>query len=421
MWPRKRLDIGWLDLLYGFGACLGAWGEDRLRQKVEGHWTGFAEPVACLSVRSGWDLVLWALALEPGSEVLVSAVTIPDMTRIIERHGLVPVPVDLDADAMFPRPTDWEHAITDRTRAILVAHLFGARHDTCAVAEIARRYGLLLVEDCAQAFESPARSGNSCADVTMFSFGPIKTSTALGGAVLCFKDPTLAGRIRQIAGTWSRQGRFAYAARLAKYSLLKLISVRVVYGALFRACQLLGVDHDQLINGAVRSFAGPDALERIRRRPSPPLLAVLSRRLARANAGRLDRRRRRGRQLVAALDGVASVPGSSCARHSHWVLPVLASDPAGLRDRLSSAGFDATAGQSMAVIDPPADRHFDDPSHARELMKKTLFLPLDAKMPDAEALRMAHVVREFVGGQGCKGACRPSPGETQPVEVLTID
>ena len=55
------------------------------------------EAIVFLSVRTGWDLLLTALALPAGSEVVTSAVTIPDMVRIIEHHGLTPVPVDVDA------------------------------------------------------------------------------------------------------------------------------------------------------------------------------------------------------------------------------------------------------------------------------------------------------------------------------------
>ena len=54
----------------------------------------------CLSVRSGWDLLLHVLAWPAGSEVIVSAITHPDMIRILRAHGLVPVPVDVDLDTL---------------------------------------------------------------------------------------------------------------------------------------------------------------------------------------------------------------------------------------------------------------------------------------------------------------------------------
>ena len=74
-----------------------------------------------MSVRAGFELLLDALELPTGSEVAVSAVTHPDMCRIIQRHGLRAVPVDIDEDKLAPRLDLLEEAITSRTRAILVA------------------------------------------------------------------------------------------------------------------------------------------------------------------------------------------------------------------------------------------------------------------------------------------------------------
>ena len=74
------------------------------------------------------------------------------MVRIIRGHGLRAVPVDIDPETLAPRPWMLEVALTPRTRVVLVAHLFGGRMDLGPVARFARERGLLLVEDCAQAF-----------------------------------------------------------------------------------------------------------------------------------------------------------------------------------------------------------------------------------------------------------------------------
>ena len=91
--------------------------------------------------------------LPRGAEVLVSAITIPDMIRIIEHHGLVPVPVDLDPQRMSPGEEQWRQAITPATKMILVAPPVRRPHGN------GRRSwnwpggtSLLVVEDCAQAF-----------------------------------------------------------------------------------------------------------------------------------------------------------------------------------------------------------------------------------------------------------------------------
>ena len=152
MWVRKRLDIRWSDLGSGLRDCLTRWDRATLAEDLEDLWSAANDAFACLSVRTGFDLWLKALQLPPGSEVLVSAITIRDMVRIIESHGLVPVPVDLEPDDLSVDVESLERAITPRTRAILVAHLFGTRQNLDPIFEIAQRHELFVAEDCAQAF-----------------------------------------------------------------------------------------------------------------------------------------------------------------------------------------------------------------------------------------------------------------------------
>jgi dTDP-4-amino-4,6-dideoxygalactose transaminase len=90
MWVRKRLDIGWSDLAFGLTRALLPPDEAAIRGRLERRFSPAGDLLACLSVRSGFDLLLAALDLPAGSEVLLSAMTIPDMTRIIEAHQLVP-------------------------------------------------------------------------------------------------------------------------------------------------------------------------------------------------------------------------------------------------------------------------------------------------------------------------------------------
>jgi perosamine synthetase len=149
------------------------------------------EGLACLSLRSGFDLYLQALALPAGSEVLVTAFTIPDMVRILEHHGLVPVPIDLDLDTLAPTRASLESALTPLTQAILYAHRFGSRDAAGPALEVAAQYGLRFWEDLAQAYVGDDYRAAPEADLAMFSFGTIKTATALGGGMLTVRDALL--------------------------------------------------------------------------------------------------------------------------------------------------------------------------------------------------------------------------------------
>src|SRR5215213_4305921 len=155
MYARHRLDISVADISFGVLWCGWRLRRKQLEVEVLRLCALEEEGLVCFSVRSGWDLWLGAQGLRVGDEVLVSAVTHPDMVRIIEGRGLRAVPLDLKTATLEPQSELLEKALSHRTRAILVAHLFGGRFDLGPVAAFARRHGLLLVEDGAQAFRGP--------------------------------------------------------------------------------------------------------------------------------------------------------------------------------------------------------------------------------------------------------------------------
>ena len=154
MYARKRLDVGWLDLAAGLLRCATTRDPERHARDAEAWFEtadrangGSRGALCCLSVRSGLDLYLEALALPRGREVLMSALTIPDMWKVLEHHGLVPVPLDVDARTLAPRIEDARAAATPRTRAVLVAHLFGTEIPLAPWVELARERGWVLLED----------------------------------------------------------------------------------------------------------------------------------------------------------------------------------------------------------------------------------------------------------------------------------
>jgi hypothetical protein len=123
MYPRHRLDLKPRHLVYAAAACVWAHAGPRIAKRIEDARPDGA--LVCFSVRSAFELLLEALELPRHSEVLMSAITHPDMARIAERHGLVPVPVDLDLDSLGPRLDLLERAVTHRTRAFVIPVLGG--------------------------------------------------------------------------------------------------------------------------------------------------------------------------------------------------------------------------------------------------------------------------------------------------------
>jgi dTDP-4-amino-4,6-dideoxygalactose transaminase len=332
MWARKRIDIGWRDLLAAAGYALFPGSRATAQQSAEQTWPGSDDVIACLSVRSGLDLMLGQLGLPAGSEVLVSAVTIEDMVTILRHHGLVAVPMDVNPTDMSPSFKDIDRAITSRTKAMLIAHLFGTRLPLQPFADKAQEHGLLLWEDCAQAFDG-RYAGHPEADAAMFSFGPIKTATALGGGLLRVRDRELLTRMRSAQETWPTQETWplsnsrSFVSRVARYAVLKFLSGRIAFGVFLAILKQLGRDPDRVLNSAVRNFPGDELIAQLRHRPPTMMLRLLARRLRTFRPDRLDRQARLGRRLADRLALVVECPGVAAAEHSFWSFRSVSATP----------------------------------------------------------------------------------------------
>jgi perosamine synthetase len=207
VFPRKRLDASFVDFYGAAFHCLEAAPDEArysaLTESLEQafHPLAPAQGLVTLSVRTTWDLFLGELDLPPGSEVIMSGITIKDMVSIVITHGFVPIAVDIDPATLEMDPAKLEQAITPRTRVIIVSHIFGAIGDASMrrVTEIAReRGGIAVFEDCAEAYVGPDYRGHPDSTLSAFSFGTIKTDTALGGCLSVVTDPVLLDRLRTV-------------------------------------------------------------------------------------------------------------------------------------------------------------------------------------------------------------------------------
>jgi perosamine synthetase len=402
MVPRKQLDIDWLDLIAALRFCLSKLDRSQLERELDQAWKtpnstaaedttsrdlNFPATLATLSVRSGFDATLTSLDWPPGSEVLVSAITIRDMPRILTAHGLRVIPVDLDMSSLSVSVETLRNAVTPQTRGILVAHLFGARMPMQPIVDFARKHGLFVFEDCAQAFTGTGDIRHPESDVRMFSFGPIKTATALGGAVLSFRDSSLRDRIRAVHASWPIQRRFEFMRRVARFAMIKAVSFRSMFTLFAGICRWLGRSHDDLLTRGVRGFAEGDLLARIRRQPSGPLLSLLSLRLKQNHGSRIERRRRLARELDALLPDVDR-PGRAAVDHSFWVYPIHYAHPDELVQHLWRRGFDATRGASSMGIVESSNRSQQSPQMASESIQRVLYLPFDPAMTRADLERL---------------------------------
>ncbi len=385
MWIRLRIDIRWVDLMFGMASLCSARDRSTLHNRATNIWSDDGDAFVCLSVRSGFDLLLQSLQLPQGSEVLLSALTVPDMKRIVEHHNLVAVPVDLVEKGFSPCLRSLRERITPATRVLVVAHLFGFRVPMEPILQIAKEHNLLVVEDCAQDYRGTQYLGHPETDVAMFSFGPIKTATALGGALFRVRDADLRERMWQTQSDYPVQSRRAHLARLLKYSVLKALSARVPFGVAARCFGAAGYDPDVLIGRLARNFPSKDFIHRIRRQPSTPLLKLLLRRWHHYDPDRLRTRTEKGYSLAKQLGEVSAEDDQASDANTSWVFPVLVSDPDSAVKRLRQVGFDATNQSRLEVVSAPEGRTELEPHNAKEAVLKTVFLPWYPELIDDAA------------------------------------
>ncbi len=391
MWARVRLDIGWPDLAFGIASCLFARDRDALEREVEALWSDEGDALVSFSVRSGFDLLLGALDYPRGSEILFTALNIKGMAKVARRRGLVPVPVDLHSDSMAPNLESAERAIGPATRAIVVAPLFGTRGDHGPLVDLAQRRGLLVIEDNAQAFAGLGYSGHPDADVSLFSFGPLKFGTALGGAISRVRDSELRERMRKIQQGYPIQQTRDYRTRLFKFAGIKLMTSRPALALVARVFRRQGRDYEDAVAEPVRGVAKLGSAKKIRHRCSAPLLALMKRRLTH---WQLDPARRHAANILQQeLDGCVSLPTIAEPVHSFWAFPILVDDPPHVMGVLRDAGFDAATLRRSAAVAAPPDRPKLEPVRARRAFEQLLVVPCYPVMPDRELRRLAQAIR----------------------------
>lgn len=199
-----------LETAYAADAAANGWGErcyeyiGRFERSFSGH-LGSRHAIATSSATGALHLGMAGLGIGPGDEVILCDSNWVASVAPIVHLGATPVLVDADPVSWCLDPAAVEAAITPRTKAILAVHLYGNLCDMDALAGIARRNGLLLIEDAAEAIGSAwkGRKAGTMGIFGAFSFHGTKTVTTGEGGMFVTDDDALYGRVL----TLSNHGR----------------------------------------------------------------------------------------------------------------------------------------------------------------------------------------------------------------------
>jgi perosamine synthetase len=156
--------------------------------------------VACSNGTAALDLAVAGLRLGPGDEVILPTFTIISCAAAIVRAGATPVVVDADPDTWNMVPEQVAAAITPRTAAIMVVHIYGLPVDMDPILELAERHQLAVIEDAAELIGGTykGRLCGSFGQISTFSFYPNKHITTGEGGMVVTNDSALAERCRSL-------------------------------------------------------------------------------------------------------------------------------------------------------------------------------------------------------------------------------
>lgn len=387
--------------------------------------------VVGLSVRSLLDLYLSVRSYPAGSEVvIVPAISIQGMIDVMKYHDLTLVPVDLpsandvtnNTDTDLYESTRWgvdmngvKAAMSTKTVAILVVHPFGTliadQKTMLRLRLLADEHNLDIWEDSAQCYTGKAMAsvdnqlgytGSEYADVSFFSFGSIKTATALGGGLALLRSPypcnqtptqqmqsksSRAGEVacsmRRIQETiYKQQTNYSYSARVLKSFVFHLVShSHIGCGAVKLLLDSVGLDYDEFVVSSLRGFPSTSSKEfitHLRKRPCPALLGLLHRRLLSSDKTATSVFARSNRchsfEKLVRDDGRVVIPKDTNGTSMNgWLFPIQVKDPHGTSRALLKMGFDVPCG--MTQLKPVNEEKTQCP-RTISVFEHILYLPI---------------------------------------------
>ncbi|WP_158916705.1 DegT/DnrJ/EryC1/StrS aminotransferase family protein [Caulobacter sp. S45] len=239
---------------------------DRFAKNFESY-TGIKHATVVSNGTVALHLALHCLGLAPGDEVIVPSFTYIASVNTIVQTGAVPVFADSNAHDWLLDVGHVESLITDRTRAIMAVHLYGAICDMDSLCALAERYGLKIIEDCAEALGSTYRGRHvgSFGAVGTFSFFGNKTVTTGEGGMVTTNDAALAERLTIVKGQGQDPSRRYWHSELGFNYRMTNLAASIGVAQLERIDSILARKREigcryrvNLVNSGVRFQDVPD-------------------------------------------------------------------------------------------------------------------------------------------------------------------
>ncbi|MBM4367400.1 MAG: aminotransferase class V-fold PLP-dependent enzyme [Deltaproteobacteria bacterium] len=361
------------------------------------------------SARFAFYLILKAMGLRAGDEVVIPALTyfaIPSMAAAV---GIKPVFADVGKRTHVLDPAAFEAAITPRTRAVVPTHLYGTPCDMDPIREIAKKHGIKVIEDCAQSTGARYRGtrvGN-LGDAAYYTFGLTKNITTLSGAMITTNDPAVAASVRAdieatTHGPQERAVKEAATGLAMMFATHPFVYPWTLHPAIVVGNRL-GKDpiHERFGEAEVRYDGVPTSFQKARPRAVQAAVGMKQiERIEALNGARI----RNGRALDEALanvDGILTPEYPAGAEPIYMSFVIHHPRRDALMVELRKRGVDTTVGYMSDCSDHDLFAEYRRPQpNAAAIMREQLHIPVHPRMDDKDTRHIAEAVRQSVRAAG---------------------
>jgi dTDP-4-amino-4,6-dideoxygalactose transaminase len=378
---------------------------------------GVRHAVAFAFARSGLYYALKAKDFPPGSEIIMSPLSIKEFLDAVVMLGLKPVFADIEPGTLCADPAAVERLLTPNTKAILLTYLYGFTPDAEKLIAPLRKKGLFVIEDISHNLNAAwcGKKLGSFGDVSLYSASSTKTLDAYGGGLACTDDDALAEKLRAFQSGLLKTPRRVLRAKILTdlarnffsggpaFALLVFPLVRLIEtlrpGLFIR---LLGADPEytrvaempEEWRQAFTSFQAAEGLKHLRRAPG------------------LDSLRRRNAELLMRLleeEPVARTPRvPEGAVNVYWQFPLQVDDFMRFSAFFAQRGLDTGTPSLDLCSALKVYREFNRATpNAARLKKNGAFIPVYPKLREQDIIRIAGAIRDYFRGEA-GGRARPT-------------
>lgn len=197
-------------------------------------YIGTKYAIAVSSGRIGLYIILKTLGIKRGDEIILSSYNSIIIKNIIKSTNAMPVFVDIKPDTLNMDTKLIKEKITKRTKAIIALHTEGQPCELDKIINIARKYRLFLIEDCAHSLGSlyQNKMTGSIGDFGFFSFGIGKIINTLGGGIIVTKNKKFADNMRRFINSYNKPNEFILIKKLILTNLLSFLTNPVIFNIL---------------------------------------------------------------------------------------------------------------------------------------------------------------------------------------------